>query len=307
MKKYHLNTENINNVESKIVIVTGGNSGIGFEAVKYFAIHGAKTIIACRSSQKGNESRNKIISEHPEAQIEVMQLDLTDLSSVKSFAENFKKKYSSLDILLNNAGIMTVPYSLTKDGFESQIGVNHFGHFALTGSLLEILKTTTNSRVVNVSSIAHKGGKILFDDIKFEKNYNPMTAYRRSKLANLLFTYELQRIFERNSYNSIALAAHPGVSQTNLFKHVENKFPLNILSPIARLMIQTADKGARPIIRACVDSGVKGGEYFGFDGYKEMSGKVVLVKSNEDSHNLEYAKKLWEVSQELTGTFFNEK
>jgi NAD(P)-dependent dehydrogenase (short-subunit alcohol dehydrogenase family) len=228
------------------------------------------------------------------------------LSSVKQFAIGFKRKYSKLDVLLNNAGIMATPYFKTNDGFEAQLGTNHLGHFALTGLLLDVLKASAGSRVVNVSSMAHKSGKMDFDDLMFEKGrpFKTMKAYGQSKLANLLFTYELQRYFEKEKIESISVAAHPGGSNTQLANHLEKNGFMKIVSKVLRGIMQSAEIGALPQIRASVDPNVKGGEYYGPAGFSEIAGYPVLVKSTSASHSIEDAKKLWEVSERLTGVSF---
>lgn len=304
--KENWTAEHIPDLSKKIIIVTGGNSGLGFWSVKAFAEKGAEVILASRSKKNGEKARTEMLSENPKAKIEVMELDLADLESVRLFTKSFQEKYSRLDVLLNNAGIMTTPYFKTKDGFEGQVGTNHLGHFALTGLLLDLIQKTPGSRVVNVSSMAHKQGEMDFDNFLFEngKGYSPMKAYGRSKLANLLFTYELQRFFEKNNVNSISVAAHPGVSQTNLARHLEDKLYFKILYPIFKLMTQDAAKGALPQIRASVDPEVQGGEYYGPSGFNEIKGYPVRVKSNEASHNHEDAKRLWELSEKLTGVTF---
>jgi NAD(P)-dependent dehydrogenase (short-subunit alcohol dehydrogenase family) len=242
---------------------------------------------------------------HPESKIEVINLDLMDFKSIKNFANEFQQKYDRLDVLQNNAGIMWCPYDETKDGLESQIGVNHFGHFALTGLLLNKLKSTKDSRVVNVSSLGHRNGKMDFDNLFFQNGgYEPTQAYYNSKLANLLFTYELQRKFEKNNLDIISVAAHPGGSATNLSRHVEKKFWFRILKPLFYIVAQSAAKGTLPQVRASVDHAVKGGEYYGPRGFNEMRGYPVLVESIEASHDLDDAKKLWEISEKLTGITF---
>jgi NAD(P)-dependent dehydrogenase (short-subunit alcohol dehydrogenase family) len=304
MKKGNWTTSNIPDLTGKVIIVTGGNSGLGYESVKAFAEKGAEVILACRSVEKGENAKNEI--GNVKGKIVVMQLDLMDFSSIKYFAESFIKKYNRLDVLLNNAGIMTTPYFLTKDGLEAQNGTNHFGHFALTGQLLERIKNTPDSRVVNVSSMAHKQGQMDFDNLLFEngKGYSALKSYGRSKLSNLLFIYELQRKFEAAGVKSIAVSAHPGVSNTNLARYLEDKLIFKILKPLMSPFIQEQDMGALPQIRASVDPNVKSGEYYGPDGFREMKGFPVKVQSNEASHNLEDAKKLWEVSEKLTGIKF---
>ena len=306
MKSTKWNLENINDLTGKTILVTGGNSGLGFEAVKAFARKGAHVILACRSTIKGNDAVIKIKEEFPNSDITVRELDLADLKSVTSFATIFKKENKQLNVLLNNAGIMMVPYGLTKDGFEKQIGTNHLGHFALTGLLLDLLKATPKSRVVNVSSIAHKSGIMNTENLLYENgaDYSPMKAYGRSKLSNLLFTYELQRFFEKNKIDSLAVVAHPGVSDTNLFNHAAPKWLMTLLRPLFLFMIQPASMGVLPEIRASLDASVKGGQYYGPDGKKEMKGYPVLVESTVESHNEEDARKLWELSEKLTGVVF---
>jgi NAD(P)-dependent dehydrogenase (short-subunit alcohol dehydrogenase family) len=295
--------DNISELKDKTIIVTGGNSGLGYESVKAFAMKGAEVILASRSKENGENSRDEILKEFPGATIKVMILDLGDLESVKGFASEFRKKYNRLDVLMNNAGIMMSPYFRTKDGFEGQMGINHLGHFALTGLLINILKKTPGSRVVNVSSNAHKRGEMDFNNLLFEngRDYNPIRAYGRSKLANLLFTYELQRRLERDNSNTLAVAAHPGVAMTNLVRYLENKLLLKLFFPMLKWLSQDQASGALPQIRASVDPNVKGGEYYGPDGRNEMKGHPVRVESNAASHDRKDAARLWEESERLTG------
>ena len=263
---------------------------------------GASVIMACRNLSKGEDAKKRILGAHPHAIIQVMELDLTSLESIKCFAAKFIQTYTRLDVLLNNAGIMMVPYGLTKDGFESQVGTNHLGHFALTGLLIDVLKVTPKSRVVNVSSMAHKRGVMDFDNLLYEngKDYAPMKAYGRSKLSNLLFTYELQRFFEAKGMDTFTLSAHPGLSKTNLAHHIENKLLFKLLKPLFSFMSQPAFMGALPQIRAAVDLNAKANEYYGPDGKREMKGYPVLVESNQASHDLINARKLWDISEKLT-------
>jgi len=302
MRKEKWTTTNIPDLAGKVIIVTGGNSGLGYESVKAFAENGAEVILASRSLEKGEASKKEILQSIKKGNIEVRQLDLMDFSSIRKCAIEFKEKYNRLDVLLNNAGIMTTPYFLTKDGLEAQNGTNHFGHFALTGQLIDLINKTPQSRVVNVSSNGHKYGKMDFNNLLFEngEGYSPMKSYARSKLANLLFTYQLQRKFEEKGVDSIAVAAHPGGSQTNLGRHIEDKFWFRMLRPLFELLTQSQAQGALPQIRASVDSDVKGGEYYGPDGFSEMTGFPVIVKSNKDSHNQADANMLWEASEKLT-------
>lgn len=298
MSKTHWTQKNIPDLSGKVIIVTGGNSGLGFESVKAFAQNGADVVLTSRSIEKGEEAKNQI--EEVSGSIDVMQLDLQDFSSVEKFANGFKQKYIRLDVLLNNAGIMMTPYSKTKEGLEGQMGTNHFGHFKLTGHLFDMITNTTDSRVVTLSSNAHKSGKMDFDNLLFENgNYSPIKAYGRSKLANLLFTYELQRLFENQNIKSKAIAAHPGFSRTNLTRYIENKFWVKLLMPLLSVLSQGQEKGALPQIRASVDENAKGGEYYG--PHKSMKGYPIVVESNEASQNENDAKKLWETSEQITG------
>ena len=303
MSKTKWTIENIPDLTGKVILVTGGNSGLGYESVKAFAENGAEVVLASRSTEKGETAKTQIMKSNPKGKIRVMELDLMDFSSIKEFTREFRGKYDQLNVLLNNAGIMTTPYFLTKDGLEAQNGTNHFGHYALTGLLMDLIVKSPGSRIVNVSSNAHKYGKMDFENLLFEngKDYTPMKSYARSKLSNLLFTYELQRAFELKGIDSIAVAAHPGASRTNLGRFLENKWWFKPLFALMAPFTQDQAQGALPQIRASVDPNVKGGEYYGPSGFGEMKGDPVLVKSNNASHDQEDAKQLWEVSQKLTG------
>jgi NAD(P)-dependent dehydrogenase (short-subunit alcohol dehydrogenase family) len=295
-------TADIPDLTGKVIVITGANSGIGFEATREFARKGAHTILACRNLEKGQIALDQIKAEIPDASAEIMQLDLASLESVRQFVKDFKAKYDRLDILLNNAGIMMVPYGKTEDGFERQFGTNHLGHFALTGLLIDLLSKTADARVVNVSSNGHRFGKMDFDDLMYEDNkYSSIGAYARSKLANLLFTYELQRRLEAQDLDVIAVAAHPGNSDTNLGTHLQEHPAYKIMQPIFGRMGQSAAMGALPSIRAAVDLDVAGSEYFGPSGTMETQGYPILVPSNKASQNQADAQKLWEISEELTG------
>lgn len=306
MKTKKWTTNDIPDLTGKVIIVTGGNSGLGYESVKAFAEKGAEVILACRSLDKGVQAKSEIDKNHPSAKIIAKKLDLMDLSSVIEFARDITMTYERLDVLLNNAGIMMTPYGLTKDGFESQFGTNHLGHFALTGLLLDLILKTPGSRIVNVSSLAHKKGKIHFDDFLFNdgKSYDPMDSYRQSKLANLLFTYELHRRLETLGSKTIAVAAHPGVSITNLANHLKGKMMFKVFMLFSGLVTHPPANGAMPQIRAATDPDVKGEQYYGPDRMGEMKGDPVVVQSTKASHNLEAAQKLWEVSEKLTKVKF---
>ncbi len=298
--------DNIPDLQGKTIIVTGGNSGLGYESVKAFAQKGARVVLACRNVEKGEKAEHEISKDDPSCDIQVMQLNLANLASVEAFAKQFSEEHKRLDLLLNNAGIMATPDIKTDDGFEAQLGTNHLGHFALTGHLLPLLKATPKSRVVNVSSLAHKAGKIDFSDLMFEnkRKFTPMRAYGQSKLANLLFTYELQRFFEANNIDCIAAAAHPGGSNTRLANHFETGWLMTQVSKMARGAMQPAAKGALPQIRASVDASVKGGDYFGPYGIGELFGYPVLVSPTKAAKNVADARKLWEASEALTNVKF---
>ena len=306
MKKTKWSINEAKDLTSKVIIVTGANSGLGYEATKIFASKNATVIMACRSLEKANEAKEAIIEVYEKANLVPMVLDLGSLKSIKSFANEFKSKYNRLDILLNNAGIMTIPYGKTEDGFEIQNGVNHLGHFALTSQLFKLIKNTSESRIVNVSSLAHRQGKMDFDNYLFEKgNYKKMKSYAKSKLSNLLFTYELDRRIKEKGHDVKVLAAHPGVSSTNLGRYVVGKNGDSPFLKFALKLGQPADLGCLPEVRAALDESAQGGEYYGPDSLIQMRGNPIRVKSNKRSHNIEDAKKLWNFSEQLTNLKFD--
>jgi NAD(P)-dependent dehydrogenase (short-subunit alcohol dehydrogenase family) len=296
--------ENIPDLSGNVAIVTGANSGLGFEVTKALAAKGALVVMGCRNVDKGEEAKSLITKDVVGASLDLMLLDLADLSSVKSFAAGFREKYKSLHILCNNAGVMQVPKGQTVDGFETHFGINHLGHFALTGLLLDLLLDTGGSRVVTVSSGAHRWGKIDFDDIGLEKNYGRTSAYGRSKLANLLFAYELQRRLDRIGSSTISVAAHPGYAATNLQRTGPRmgggRFFAWLYGVLNILVAQSARMGALPILYAATAGDVKGGNYIGPAGFGQMRGYPKKVESNEASHDEETAKRLWDLSMKLT-------
>ena len=297
---------NIPDLTGKVIIITGGNSGIGFEAAKEFARKGAQTILACRNMDKAETALAQIKEEIPNAATKVMHLDLSVQASVHQFVAEFKDKYKRLDVLVNNAGIMAVPYTTTVDGFESQFATNHLGHFALTGLLIDLLLDTPGSRVINVSSNGHRMGRMDFDNLMYEggEGYSPLRAYGRSKLTNILFTYELQRRYQANDANAISVAVHPGLAITNLINHLENRWYFKLLKPLLVSWAQSPSMSALPTIRAAIDSDVKGGDYYGPGGSRGIKGYPVLTTSSEASHNEADARRLWQVSEELTGVSY---
>ncbi len=296
MSKKKWDSNDIPDQKGRIAIVTGSSSGIGYETARVLANKNAEVIMAVRNLQKGNAALDKITAGYQDADVKVMELDIASLESVRRFTEDFKKNYSRLDLLINNAGVMMPPYSKTADGFELQFGTNHLGHFVLTGLLMDLIINTESSRVVNVSSTSHKSGKIDFDDLDWEKRtYKKMRAYGDSKIANIYFTYELQRNLEKAGSKTIAVASHPGWTATELQRHV------GIVNFLNRFFSQGIDMGALPTLYAAIASDVKGGDYYGPAGWLEMRGYPKKVESNELSHDQKISKKLWEASEELTG------
>ncbi len=280
----------------RVAVVTGANSGIGFETAKALYAEGATLVMACRNLDKANAAADAIRREGASANLDVFPLDLASLASVRTFAESFKAKYDRLDLLINNAGVMVPPYTQTEDGFELQFGANHLGHFALTGHLLERLLATPGSRVVTVSSGAHRMGEMDFEDLQAEQGYKPWRAYGRSKLANLLFTLELQNRLEAARADTVAVAAHPGGTKTNLQSHMSS-----VWRPLLNLIMQEPEMGALPTLYAATAPGVRGNEYFGPDGFQEIRGHPRRVDSSEESQDVGVARQLWVASERLTG------
>lgn len=296
------NTFNLTKIprqKGRIAVITGANTGLGYETALAFAEKEIKVIMACRNESKANTAMEKIRQKVPTADLAFIPLDLMDLKSVHAFADAYLKNYKRLDLLINNAGIMIPPFQKTKDGFESQMGVNYFSHFVLTGRLIDLLNDTAESRVVTLSSKAHENGKIDFDNLNAEKSYSKFVAYSQSKLACLLFTQELHRKLEVARKNTISVAAHPGVSTTELGRHI-SKFLYYLLMPIFYFMTHKPAKGALPTIMAALDEDVQGGDYFGPTGFKEMKGPPAKVKAQPHAYNEEIAAKLWDISEELT-------
>jgi NAD(P)-dependent dehydrogenase (short-subunit alcohol dehydrogenase family) len=290
--------QQVPDLTGKTVFITGANTGLGFEAAKVMAAKNARVLIGCRSEDKANKARGEILAQHSGADVDIVLLDLGSLASIKVAAETVAKE-PQLDILINNAGIMVPPYELTEDGFESQFGVNHLGPFALTHLLLDKLRATQGARVVSTSSIAHKRGKILFDDINAERGYNTLVRYAMSKLANLYFGYELQRRLSAAGDNTISVVAHPGIADTELSRYLPG--PVNFLTPLLRPLMNSAAQGAWPTLCAATAEGVEGGSYYGPMKRGQTAGPAVLVKSSGRSYDTEVAGRLWDVSLELTG------
>jgi len=292
-------------IPDHVVIVTGGNSGIGYEALKELARLEATLIMASRSEAKALAAIQTLQEELPHAKVIFKELQLADLSSIQRFSKEIKQEYQRLDLLINNAGVMYGPYQTTKDGFEHQFGTNHLGHYALTGELLPLLQTTPNSRIITVSSIAHRGGRMDFSNLQFERkgSYSPQQAYGRSKLANLHFGYELDRRLKLANSEIKSIVVHPGVAKTNLFDQLASGPLMRRLFQMMSIFIQSAEAGALPTLYACFEP-LQGGEYIGPDGFAQIKGEATIVKSSKASHNINDAKELWRRSEALTSIVY---
>jgi len=294
----------IGDQSDKTFIVTGANSGLGLETTKQLVAHGATVIAGCRDTDR---SAAALVFPGP-GRVDLRRLDLADLASVRTFASAVADVYPSIDVLINNAGIMAVPRSETVDGFERQIGVNHLGHFALTGALLEPLLAAPAARVVNVSSAAHRMGSMNFDDLQSENSYSRWGAYGQSKLANLLFTYELQRRLTEAGQRAVAVAAHPGYANTNLqyahAKETGRNYERFIAGLANHALAQPASTGALPQLYAAVAPSVRGGEYIGPSRFFESRGAPKVVQPDAKARDEQTARRLWQESETLTGVSY---
>ncbi|MDQ1374071.1 MAG: hypothetical protein QOJ09_1409 [Actinomycetota bacterium] len=294
----------------RVALITGANSGLGFQTARALAGSGAVVVLACRNQTKGAEALARVTAEHPRATIELLELDLADLGSVRKAANDTLARHARLDLLVNNAGVMAIPHHTTVDGFEMQLGTNHLGHFALTGLLIDRLLATEGSRVVSVSSTAHKWGRMRFDDLQSEKRYRKWLAYGQSKLANLLFMRELQRRLTASGASTIAAAAHPGYASTHLQavgpEMAGSRVMARIMPVANRILSQPDEQGALPQLYAATAADVVGGDYFGPDGRFEMQGGPTRVKTSAAARNDEHARRLWRMSENLTGVTFDQ-
>ena len=286
----------------RIAVVTGANTGLGFETALALAGTGCRVVLACRIAAKAEAAKEEILSHYPSALIECVPLDLSSLKSVRAFAAAYGARHATLDLLINNAGIMMPPYALSEDGVESQLATNYLGHFALTGLLLPLIGKTPRARIVSLSSLAHKWSGIQFDDINFAHGYDKRKAYGQSKLACLMFAYELQRRLNKTGNTVLSVAAHPGISATNLFQHLPGiaKF----FTPLLGLAFQSAKGGALPILYAALGEDIQGGDYCGPGSLRGMRGAPVKVDSNRRSKDGTAAAKLWSLSEALTDVRF---
>jgi NAD(P)-dependent dehydrogenase (short-subunit alcohol dehydrogenase family) len=284
----------------RTAIVTGGNSGLGRIVASELAKHGARVVIASRDNAKSAEAARAIVAGFPSSKVEAAQLDLANLGSIRAFADRIRAGHEHIDLLVNNAGVMAAPYRRTADGFELQFGTNHLGHFALTGLLLPLLNGRPDARVVTVSSNNHKGGRIQFDDLQGEHHYSRWGAYSQSKLANLLFAFELDRRLKAAEWPLISVAAHPGYAATNLQLSGPPLYERLAMRVSNRLFAQSAEMGALPLLYAATARDVSGGSYVGPDGRGEIRGHPTLVQASARAHDEEAARRLWDVSEQLT-------
>jgi NAD(P)-dependent dehydrogenase (short-subunit alcohol dehydrogenase family) len=287
----------IPDLSGKTAVVTGANSGLGYETALALANHAAHVVMACRDEGRGTEAVERLRRESPDASVELSLLDLADLTSVRKFAESYAGERDHLDILVNNAGVMALAERReTADGFEMQLGTNHLGHYALTGLLLPQLQARPASRVVSVTSFGHKVGRMSFDDLQWERSYRKWLAYGRSKLANILFTFELDRRARAGGSTIIAAVAHPGYANTNLQSGTSFQW--------SNFMAQSAADGALPQLYAATALDVKSGEFFGPSGFMEQRGAPKRVEAAKKGYDTESARRLWELSEQLTGVTY---
>ena len=298
----------IPDLAGRTAIVTGANSGIGFVTAEQLADHGAEVTLAVRDIQRGEAAAERIVAARPHAKVEVQRLDLADLASVREFAQGWSadRGAAGLDLLINNAGVMAIPRRESSDGFEMQLATNHLGHFALTGLLLDTLAPT--ARIVNVSSQAHRMGRMDFDDLMGEQRYSPWRAYGQSKLANLLFTFELAQRLTDAGLSASAMAAHPGYAATNLQsvgpEMSGSKLQGFLTSLGNRVLAQSPQMGALPTLFAATAPGVTNGDYIGPGGFGEQRGYPKHVGMSAAARDPLDAKRLWEVSEDLTGVTY---
>ena len=293
----------------RVAVVTGANSGIGLETSCVLAARGATVVLGCRDVRRARQAANQIRSRTgaEPARVSVVQLDLASLESVRRAAAEIRSSFAALNLLINNAAVMRPPHQRSADGFELTFATNHLGHFALTGLLLDRLTATAGSRIVTVSSIGHRDGVMRFDDLQFEHGYQADSAYAQSKLANLLFTYELQARLQAARMPTIALAAHPGLARTALWRW--DPLPIRILAspallPLTSWLAQSPRMGALPTLRAATDPAARGGEYYGPGGWREFTGHPIRVASSAASHDVAAQHRLWQVSGQLTGVSY---
>ena len=293
----HWIDQNLPSQDGKTILITGGNSGIGYYAALALAKAGAHVVIAGRSPDRIEQANKSIEAEGVAGHVEAGIVDLASLASVKQFSEQFRISHPKLDVLINNAGVMMPPEGKTKDGFESQFGVNFVGHFALTGLLYNQLQTIAGSRIVTLSSIAHRGASIDFDNLRLEKPYDAKREYYQSKLANLLFTLELSRRIDAKGDDVLSVACHPGFTKTELQRHIDPAI-------LQGMTFMETWQGALPTLLAAIGPDVKQGDYYGPDGPGELGGFPAIGEIDASALDAKSAQKLWEVGQDVTGIAF---
>ncbi len=296
----NFNLENVPPQKGKIAIVTGANNGIGFETTVGLAKVGCKVIMACRSLEKAEIAKGEILARTPEADLEILELDLSKFGSVREFARQFKEKYESLDLLINNAGILDYSGRKNEDGIDLQFATNHLGHYLLTSLLIDTMPDNSDSRIVSLSSVAHKQGKIHFEDINCENTKDSGAAYAQSKLASLMFSDELDRRLKKANRKILAIAVHPGGSNSGLFDDVSRIMYL-VFQVIKPFITHSTEDAAKPSLYAALSKDVNGGEYFGPQGFRELKGKVGIAKRTEYSKDKRIASKLWAISEKFLG------
>lgn len=300
--------DSLPDLSDRDVVVTGANGGLGLEAARMLAARGARVVLACRNVEKGEAAAAGIRTTVPAARLDVEALDLSSLASIRACAERLRARLPAIHALVNNAGIMAIPRSTTEDGFETQLGTNHLGHFALTGLLLDRLEAGAPARVVSVASSAHWIGRVRFDDLNAEKSYQRWLVYGQSKLANLLFTFELQRRLERRASGVVAVACHPGYASTNLQfvgpQRDGSRFGEWFMGVGSGLLAQSAERGALPTVYAAAAPEVAGGDYIGPDGFMELGGYPRKVGCSAAARDEAVAARLWEVSEAMTGVSY---
>jgi NAD(P)-dependent dehydrogenase (short-subunit alcohol dehydrogenase family) len=300
----HWTAQDVGDQSGRVAVITGANSGLGLETARVLAAHGATVVLAGRDPGRTSAAADGIRGQQSDAAVETAEVDLASLESIRKAAADLTARFPRLDLLINNAGVMFPPHTLTKDGYELQFGTNHLGHFALTGLLMPSLLATPGSRVVTLSSNGHRAGRMNFADLQSSRHYNKYTAYGRAKLANLLFTYELQRRLSVAKKQTIALAAHPGTARTELTRHM-SAVSAGAMSPrfavVNSWMVQDAKMGALPTLRAATDPNAIGGTYYGPDGFMQLTGYPVVVTSSGRSQSREDQRRLWVESEQLTG------
>jgi NAD(P)-dependent dehydrogenase (short-subunit alcohol dehydrogenase family) len=303
--------EQIPSQAGKTALVTGANSGVGYQAALQLARHGAHVLLGCRNVAKGQAALERLLHEAPGSSAEVIELDMASLASIRRVAAEFGARAATsgigLDLLINNAGVMALPQrELTADGFERQFGTNHLGHFALTGLLMPQLLATPSPRVVTVSSLAHRTGKIDFDNLQGERKYAPRDAYNRSKLANLMFALELDRRARAAGSRLLCIPVHPGVSRTRIIENGMRPTGLKamVIGMVSAVVMQSDEAGALPTLYAATSPAAKGGEYIGPDGFMAIKGSPVVEQPRPQALDEAVAKRLWTVSEELTGVVY---